>query len=468
MLVSVRLLIVRLAIVRLAMVGLAQVRPPSVRLPIVWAVLLAMIGGPVLARTCRAGPLDTTQSPAGTGGSTARDPPRDLGASGSGSAAEVRVRIGRLSGNASPGGTSLETGSIQAGSIQAGSIQNRGTSIPPAAARAVVRVLLFDSADAFSGLRDPSRVETFPADAAEFVLSDVAPGEYALLVHLDEDGDGQIDRNLLGIPVEPLAFSNDYRPRGPPIYLRARFVLAPGESRTFEMELVRPLGEWGRIGLGVGMIAATSPYEGANRGLLRVIPLLTYSGKRLQLLGPQLSYGLVGADRLRLAATARYRFGAYEERDSRILRGLGDRDDTVTAGLSIAVDLPARFDLRLGYEHDLLDRAGGGAARLSLSRPFQLGLARLSPRAGLTWQDAHLTRYDYGVPFRHALPGRPAYRPGESLNPELGVGLAFELTTHWRLNLDVGVQFLDREIQRSPIVDERRITQGFVALSYAF
>ena len=41
---------------------------------------------------------------------------------------------------------------------------------------------------------------------------------------------------------------------------------------------------------------------------------------------------LVGSDDLRLALTASYRIGVYEEDDSPVLEGLGDRDDTLLEG----------------------------------------------------------------------------------------------------------------------------------------
>jgi uncharacterized protein (DUF2141 family) len=43
-------------------------------------------------------------------------------------------------------------------------------------------------------------------------IKDLQYGEFALAVYQDINGDGKIDRNLIGIPREPFAFSNNYRP----------------------------------------------------------------------------------------------------------------------------------------------------------------------------------------------------------------------------------------------------------------
>jgi uncharacterized protein (DUF2141 family) len=59
------------------------------------------------------------------------------------------------------------------------------------------------------------------------------PGEYALSVFHDENGDGKLARNFIGIPKEPAGFSNNYRPKGPPRFAKAAFQLGsePVEQR---------------------------------------------------------------------------------------------------------------------------------------------------------------------------------------------------------------------------------------------
>lgn len=55
-------------------------------------------------------------------------------------------------------------------------------------------------------------------DEATCRFEGLAPGDYALSVMHDEDGDGEIDKNFFGIPTEGWATSNDAPPRafGPP------------------------------------------------------------------------------------------------------------------------------------------------------------------------------------------------------------------------------------------------------------
>lgn len=52
------------------------------------------------------------------------------------------------------------------------------------------------------------------------------PGDYALSVFYDVNNNGELDTNFIGIPKEPVALSNNARPRfGPPKYKDAVFSL---------------------------------------------------------------------------------------------------------------------------------------------------------------------------------------------------------------------------------------------------
>ena len=324
---------------------------------------------------------------------------------------------------------------------------------------------LFDSADTFVGLRNPVRIVTLPdGGRTPGRLRDLPPGEFALMVYVDENGNGRLDKNFIGIPCEPLGFSNRYWPQGPPVFRRAAFRLDEGETRTFDIELRSVFGKRGLLGVGVGVIVQTSPYRGSSHTIVQPIPAISYVGERLQLLGPAARFGLVNLGDVRLAATASYRVGAYAEDDSDILQGLGDRDDTLMGGVAVQAELPGGLILSAGYEHDLLDRVQGGQGRIRLSRAFQRGLVTASPNLALDWLTAGLADYEYGVPPDQARDDRPAYRPGDAVVPELGLNLFLELSGAWRLVVNGSVGFLPSALTESPIVDRSQVYKGFVAV----
>lgn len=332
-----------------------------------------------------------------------------------------------------------------------------------------VIILLFDSANTFGDLRDPVRTESFTLDGREtYRLENVPPGEYAMLVVYDENRNAQVDKNFIGIPREPVGFSNAYQPKGPPSFSRAAFVLVEGETQRFDVELRRSLGERGRFGVGLGVIGRSSPYRGYDGSVIQFIPALTYTGNRFQIYGPTARFGLWGSGKVRLAATAQYRMGVYEENDSDYLSGMGDRKGTLMAGAAVSGDLPGGLGLTLGYSHDLLDKIGGGEARLELDKSFQFGRVRLTPGVALNWLSADLSNHDFGVPLESARPGRPAYDPGDTFSTEVGVGMFIEITRDWLILLNLAAEFLESEVRDSPIVEDRYVIKGFAAVNYVF
>jgi outer membrane protein len=357
--------------------------------------------------------------------------------------------------------------------IVSGALDSRAAEVavqlvnPPATG--TVALALFDSPNTFGDLRDPVMVARFPLDGREiYRIKDVPPGEYALLAYHDGNRNGRIDKNFIGIPNEPLAFSNDYRPKGPPSFARAAFTVPDAGIQHMDMELYRVLGKRGRIGAGLGVIARSSPYRGYSGGVYQVIPAITYTGNRLLWFGPRAQYGLAGSGKLRLAATAEYRIGVYEEDESDYLSGMGDAESTVMAGLALQVELPGGIDLSIGGAGDVLDRIGGYESSIELSKSFQFGSLRTAPSLAVNWMDSDMAKNDFGVPDKKSTFNRPAYSPGSSSSLESGITFLLELTPDWLIVASTGIEWLDQNAYDSPIVEDRYVIKGFGAVNYVF
>ena len=328
---------------------------------------------------------------------------------------------------------------------------------------------LFDEADAFADLRDPLRTLAVTPGAAGMVeFGGLVPGRYAVLVFHDANGNGTLDQNFMGIPREPLGFSRRYWGKGAPVFSAAAVDVGEGERVPVDVELKKIFGRKGLIGVGAGAIVQSSPYRGADSMRVQAIPAVTYIGERIQVLGPVAQAGLVQWPKIRLASTARYRLGAYDEDDSRHLEGMGDRKDSLFAGL--ALQAPLAWGLRVsgGYEHDVLDRVGGGFGRVGVRRGFQLGRWSIAPGVAVNGLTAELARHEYGVRAAEARDDRAEYRPDGAMNLELGMGISAEWREAWRIILNGSIEFLAKELRDSPLVDEPAVFHGFFAVNYTF
>lgn len=57
-------------------------------------------------------------------------------------------------------------------------------------------------------------------------LSDIPYGDYGIAALHDENKNGKMDKNLLGMPLEPYGFSNNQRVNfGPPKWEKAKFAV---------------------------------------------------------------------------------------------------------------------------------------------------------------------------------------------------------------------------------------------------
>ncbi len=96
----------------------------------------------------------------------------------------------------------------------------------------VVRCGLFASADDFP-LGGPTQGQTRPivGGGAVCVFSNLPAGVYAISVNHDANRNGKTDTNLVGIPTEGWAVSNNARPTlRPPRFSEAQLNLAAGQT----------------------------------------------------------------------------------------------------------------------------------------------------------------------------------------------------------------------------------------------
>ncbi len=64
----------------------------------------------------------------------------------------------------------------------------------------------------------------------------LAPGEYAIRLFHDQNGNGEMDANMVGIPKEPWGFSNSATGSfGPPKWKKAKFTIDGDTQQTIEL-----------------------------------------------------------------------------------------------------------------------------------------------------------------------------------------------------------------------------------------
>lgn len=104
-----------------------------------------------------------------------------------------------------------------------------------------VGCLLFNSADGYPEVHAKAQQQTRVAidtNRALCEFKNVASGTYAVIVFHDENKNGKLDKNFIGIPEEGYAASNNERPAfSAPRFKEASFVLNTESSTTIKVQM---------------------------------------------------------------------------------------------------------------------------------------------------------------------------------------------------------------------------------------
>lgn len=85
--------------------------------------------------------------------------------------------------------------------------------------------------DAFTGKK-----VSISGDSVNVKFTGLPPGEYAIVVHHDENCNDKLDKNLIGAPLEGYCFSNNVKALVvPPKFKSAKFILDTSFSQTLKM-----------------------------------------------------------------------------------------------------------------------------------------------------------------------------------------------------------------------------------------
>lgn len=100
--------------------------------------------------------------------------------------------------------------------------------------KSVIMIGVYRAQDNFPNGKIPFKgyeVKPEGQDKLTFTINDLAYGEYAIAVYQDENGDKKLNTGMFGIPKEPYAFSNNFRPTfSAPTYKDCKFTYAEEKS----------------------------------------------------------------------------------------------------------------------------------------------------------------------------------------------------------------------------------------------
>ena len=227
----------------------------------------------------------------------------------------------------------------------------------------------------------------------------------------------------------------------------------------------------GSAGLGLALRATSSPYlDGGTR--YDLLPLNLYEGQRLFLHANRAGVKLFNdgdrsaGQRLDLFIEQRFE-GFPAEKLPASLSGMASRESGIDLGLAYRLR-QSWGTLRAELLRDVGHASGGYEARLGYGYEWRSGPWSLRPDVVVSWRDARLNNYYYGVQANEATVGRAAYAPGSGMQAQLGLYGSYDVSERWRLLAGVSATMLGSSVRSSPIVEKRVLPSIYIGAVYDF
>lgn len=232
-----------------------------------------------------------------------------------------------------------------------------------------------------------------------------------------------------------------------------------------------------RWGLGLAVMVGDSPYAGEGTKVLP-IPLVTYHGERFYLEGLSAGWVVARGDSFELAAVAKGRVDGFDVKDlGRSELAGNDVDYRMLEDRNMGLDLGAKFkwsgrggELEVELLADATDTSGGQEFSLQYGYGFDVGMGRLTPNVGVTWQSKDMASYYYGTLKEEVARGVVDYKLGAVAIPHVGLSYFRPLGENWMLLGFAQYKLLPDKITDSPLIerDTNVSTSVFVGFSRGF
>lgn len=126
------------------------------------------------------------------------------------------------------------------------------------------------------------------------------------------------------------------------------------------------------------------------------------------------------------------------------------------------------WDLQAQWVHDATDIHSGSEARLAVARHYRWDRHWLVLSLGANWQSAEVVDYYYGVRADEVPDVEGVYRGRAGISSVARIDWRYALSERWSLTFTGSYRQLADEISRSPIIEDDKVTTGFIGGVYHF
>lgn len=224
--------------------------------------------------------------------------------------------------------------------------------------------------------------------------------------------------------------------------------------------------QFNNLNFGVRVIGSTSIYPGGSPSFIP-IPQFGRNADEITVGESAIRLRAFENDQHRLQAVISPRFSPYDSGDDPILTGL-DRPFSLDLGASYTFSTPFNFHISATALAEVTDQHDGQQFELRATQSFSGFGLPVAVYGGVTYRTDGLSQYLYGIAPSEAIAGRPAYDPGDTSTPFVGLSTLFPLTDRLSVTGAVRADFYPDAVTNSPIVDTSTRFSGTLGVLFEF
>lgn len=219
------------------------------------------------------------------------------------------------------------------------------------------------------------------------------------------------------------------------------------------------------LSIGLGPYVQTQPYKGATP-MVTPTPVIFYDNRVVYVRWTRVGLYLAGGDNWGYSITAQPRPYGYSSSDSNALSGMMERETGWEAGFALAGKSRYGF-AEVTLLSDISASSEGTLGRLELGKIVNKGRWTVVPSFMAIYFDRKFNDYYYGVMANESTAARPAYSAGQGLNYAVQTFANYEVSKEWSLQGNLRIDYLNKTISDSPIVDSDWMLSGMISLAYS-
>ncbi len=220
--------------------------------------------------------------------------------------------------------------------------------------------------------------------------------------------------------------------------------------------------------LGVGPYIQTQPYKGLSSRLY-TSPVIFFDNKIFYIRWSELGVYIAGESKDNyswgLSIAAQPLTLGYRANRSTELNGMSNKNNTVEGGLELDVKYKNLL-FSLTTFHDLLGNNNSYDGHFQIGTTLHVKKITFYPSILITYYTKHFNNYYYGVTKNETRSWRPFYQASGGFNYACETYIKYPLTKKLQILSNFEIQYLNKSIQNSPIVNSAYIYSALVSVIY--